>query len=82
MTWQDVHPRTPFAPPSRGAQEAAAAARTRGARGRGAIVLISGLNLPTLLDYLHNRDQLGVAELAERLLQRGRDSIRLQRAPS
>jgi mannose/fructose-specific phosphotransferase system component IIA len=50
-------------------------------RGR-PVILISGLNLPTLLDYLHNRDQLPVSELAERLLQRGRESIRMQRAPA
>jgi len=52
------------------------------ARGRGSVVVLSGLNLPTLLDYLHNRDHLGVEELAERLLQKGRESIRLQRAAS
>jgi len=52
------------------------------ARGRGHIVVLSGLNLPTLLDYLHNRDHLGVEELADRLLQKGRESIRLQRAPA
>jgi mannose/fructose-specific phosphotransferase system component IIA len=49
------------------------------ARGRGEIVIVTGLNLPTLLDYLHNRDQYGVVELAERLRKKGQDSIRIQR---
>jgi len=52
------------------------------ARGRGEVVVLSGLNLPTFLDYLHNRDQRRVDELADRLLQKGRESIRLQRAAS
>jgi mannose/fructose-specific phosphotransferase system component IIA len=47
------------------------------ARGHGDIVLLTGLNLPTLLDYLHNRDEYGVPQLAERLQRKGRDSIRL-----
>ena len=49
------------------------------ARGRGEVVVVSGLNLPILLDYLHNRDALGANELAERLLRKGQESIRLQR---
>ena len=49
------------------------------ARGHGEIVILTGVNLPTLLDYLHNRDRLGVVELAERLQQKGQASIRLQR---
>ena len=52
------------------------------ARGHGEVIVLTGLNLPTLLDYLHNRDLFGVAELAERLLQKGQASIRLQRAPA
>lgn len=51
------------------------------ARGREAIV-ITGVNLPTLLDYLHNRDQYPVSELAERLRLKGQESVRLQRAPA
>ena len=52
------------------------------ARGHGELVIVSGLNLPTLLDYLHNRDRFGVQELAERLQKKGQDSIRLQRGQS
>ena len=48
------------------------------ARGR-EVVVVTGLNLPTLLDYLHNRDRYPVTELAERLRQKGQESIRLQR---
>lgn len=51
----------------------------RAARGRGEIVVVTGVNLPTLLDYLHNRDRFGVVELAERLRSKGQDSIRVQR---
>jgi PTS system mannose-specific IIA component len=50
----------------------------RAAREHGDIVVISGLNLPILLDYLHNRAKFGVRELAERLQKKGQDSIRLQ----
>ena len=51
------------------------------ARGR-EVIVVSGLNLPVLLDYLHNRDTTDTTELAERLLRKGQDSIRLQRAPA
>ena len=47
------------------------------ARGHGDVVVVTGLNLPTLLDYLHNRDQHSSLDLAERLLKKGKDSIRL-----
>ena len=50
------------------------------ARGHGDVIVVTGLNLPTLIDYLHNRDQYGPLELAERLLQKGRDSIRIHQA--
>jgi PTS system mannose-specific IIA component len=49
------------------------------ARGHGDIVVVTGLNLPLLLDYLHNREMYGPSELAERLQRKGRDSIRLHR---
>ena len=48
-------------------------------RRHGEVVIVTGVNLPLLLDYLHNRDRLAVGELAERLQQKGRDSIRVQR---
>jgi mannose/fructose-specific phosphotransferase system component IIA len=43
------------------------------------VVVVTGLNLPTLIDYLHNREKYGVVELAERLQKKGQESIRLQR---
>lgn len=49
------------------------------ARGRGEVVVVTGINLPVLLDYLHNRDRYPAIELAERLKQKGQESIRLQR---
>lgn len=49
------------------------------ARGHGEVVVVSGLNLPILLDYLHNREHLDAIALAERLQKKGQDSIRLQR---
>jgi len=49
------------------------------ARRHGEVVIVTGINLPLLLDYLHNRDRLSAPELAERLQQKGRDSIRVQR---
>jgi PTS system mannose-specific IIA component len=52
------------------------------ARGHGDILVVSGLNLPLLLDYLHNREKHGSKELAERLQQKGRDSIRVHHDPA
>ena len=49
------------------------------ARRHGEVVIVTGINLPLLLDYLHNRDRMSPSELAERLQQKGRDSIRVQR---
>ena len=51
------------------------------ARGR-EVVVVTGINLPALLDYLHNRDSYPVVELAERIRAKGQDSFRLQRAPT
>jgi PTS system mannose-specific IIA component len=48
-------------------------------RGKGEIVLITGVNLPVLVDYLHNRDLYGPAELADRLKRKGQDSLRIHR---
>ena len=47
-------------------------------RGRGRIAVLTGLNLPMLIDYAYNRDRCSVVELAERLQKKGQDSIRLQ----
>ncbi len=52
------------------------------ARGRGEILILTGVNLPALLDYLHNRERLGAVDLGERLRQKAQDSIRLQRSPA
>jgi PTS system mannose-specific IIA component len=51
------------------------------ARGHGEVMILTGINLPTLLDYLHNRDSYPVGELAERLRRKGQDSIRVQHGP-
>ena len=48
----------------------------------GDVIVVSGLNLPILLDYLHNRDAYGARDLAERLKQKGQSSIRLQYPPA
>jgi mannose PTS system EIIA component len=50
------------------------------ARGNAEIVVVTGVNLPGLLDYLHNRDRYPVAELAERLVTRARNSVCVQYA--
>lgn len=50
-------------------------------RGNAELIVISGINLPGLLDYLHNRDRYPVGELAERLMAKARDSVRVQRPP-
>ena len=47
------------------------------ARGHGDVVVVTGINLPMLLDYLHNRTEYGPLPLADRLMRKGRDSIRL-----
>jgi PTS system mannose-specific IIA component len=51
-------------------------------RGKGSVVILTGINLPLIIDYLHNRDQYPVDELAERLQQKGQASIRVQRGQS
>ncbi len=51
-------------------------------RGRSEVALVTGLNLPILLDYLHNREQYDPGALAERLQKKGQDSIRVQRSPA
>ncbi len=48
------------------------------ARAHPEVLVITGVNLPALLDYLHNRETLSAPELAQHLLTRARDSVRLQ----
>ena len=55
---------------------------SKAARGHGDVIVVSGLNLPILLDYLYNRDAYSVGDLAERLKQKGQSSIRLQYPPA
>jgi len=38
------------------------------ARRHGEIVIVTGINLPLLLDYLHNRDRLAAGALAQRVM--------------
>lgn len=45
------------------------------------VAILTGANLPMLLDYLHNREHLGAVALADRLMQKGRESIRVQHGP-
>jgi mannose PTS system EIIA component len=49
-------------------------------RGNAEVVVVTGVNLPALLDYLHNREHYAVGDLAERLIAKARDSVRVQRA--
>jgi mannose/fructose-specific phosphotransferase system component IIA len=51
----------------------------RAEAGRGEVVVVTGINLPALVDYLHNREKFGVVELAERLRVKGQESFRVQR---
>ena len=44
------------------------------------MIIVTGVNLPMLLDYLHNRERFGLVELAERLQTKARESIRVQRS--
>jgi PTS system mannose-specific IIA component len=50
------------------------------ARAHAAVVVVTGINLPGLLDYLHNRDGYGAEELAERLRRKAQDGVRVQRS--
>ena len=50
------------------------------ARRGGEMIIVTGVNLPMLLDYLHNRERFGLVELAERLQTKARESIRVQRS--
>lgn len=44
-------------------------------RERPATWVFTGVNLPMLIDFLHNRDRMAAPELAERLLKKGREGI-------
>ena len=50
------------------------------ARAHAEVVVVTGINLPGLLDYLHNREQYSAGELAERLRTKAQDGVRVQRA--
>lgn len=49
-------------------------------RDRRRVVLLTGVNLPMLLDFVFHRT-LPLAELAERLVARGKEGVRLVRPP-
>ena len=51
-------------------------------RRHGEVIIVTGVNLPVLLDYLHNRDRLEPVALAERVQKKGQESIRVQRSPA
>ena len=48
----------------------------------GPVRVLCGVNLPMLLDYLHNRTRLGPAALADHVLVRGRASVQLLESPA
>jgi mannose/fructose-specific phosphotransferase system component IIA len=52
------------------------------ARCHDGVVVVTGVNLAALVDYLHNREQYAVGELADRLRKKAQDSVRVQRGPS
>lgn len=60
----------------------AQAALAAAARGAGPVRVLCGVNLPMLLDYLHNRTRLEPAALADHVLARGRASVQLLESPA
>jgi mannose/fructose-specific phosphotransferase system component IIA len=49
------------------------------ARAHAEVVVVTGINLPGLLDFLHNRGRLPPGPLAEHLQKRAQDSVLVQR---
>jgi len=60
--------------------QAALAAAVRSAPGP--VRVLCGVNLPMVLDYMHNRERLEPAALADHVLSRGRASVRLLETPA
>jgi mannose/fructose-specific phosphotransferase system component IIA len=52
-----------------------------GARGLGAVAVVSGVSLPMVVDFLANRGRYGPAEMAARLTDKGRSGVRLVLLP-
>ncbi len=50
-------------------------------RGQGRVAVVAGVNLPMLLDFVFQRSS-PIDELAERLVEKGRDGVRLLTPPS
>lgn len=58
------------------------AAAQRACRGRTDVHLVSGINLPLLLDFLQKRGALGTDELVDHIVDRGRLGLRAVPPPA